>query len=88
MVGERPAIGAEVCLVPVVPARGPQCGKVDSFDSIPGDVFHQATTKPGNSGSGVYDADGRLVGIVTHYRRPPAQGGAFSSLADRRWLLE
>jgi hypothetical protein len=39
---------------------------------------------PGNSGSGVYDDEGRLVGIVTH--KTPA-GGLFTSLAGRRGIL-
>lgn len=86
VLGARPRIGDVICAVPVVPARGAQCGAVDEYDSLPGDVRHKAVTVPGNSGGGVYDTQGALVGIVTHYRRDG--GGAFSSIGNRRWLLD
>lgn len=63
-----PAIGDEVCVVPGFPSRGRACGDVER-GGTPTNFPHTATTEPGNSGGGVYDSRGRLVGIVTHLRQ-------------------
>jgi hypothetical protein len=60
----------DVCFVSVQPMAMVQCGarrKDDDHVSTGADVVHDATTVPGNSGSGVYDRAGRLVGVVTQY---------------------
>lgn len=86
-IGPRPAPQEIVCMSAAVPKRGRKCGLVDGFGAPPGDVTHGANTVPGNSGAGVYDVVGRLVGIVTHYRRCGKKtcGGKFTSLEGRAW---
>lgn len=89
-IGPPPDIDDRVCLVASVPARGRRCGVVERYAAPPGNVRHDALTLPGNSGSGVYDEAGRLVGIVTHYSRCPNGqfcGGAFTSLEGRAWMF-
>lgn len=89
-IGPRPELDDRVCVVASVPERGRRCGSVELLREPPGDVKHNAITMPGNSGSGVYDASGRLVGIVTHYAKLPNgqfYGGAFTSLEGRPWVL-
>lgn len=61
--GPRPAVGDEVCT-----AR--QCGLVTGFNTEAiygkrGDVKHSINLRPGDSGSGLYDASGRLIGVNT-----------------------
>ena len=84
--GHRPLVGERVCLVTAMPSRARGCGRVDSLEALPGDVRHDVLTEAGNSGSGVYDASGRLVGVVTH-RAQKTVGGLFSSLEDRAWMV-
>lgn len=62
----EPEIGKEVCVVAGTPQRSRTCGVVLYVSSEPfsGDIAHGAVVIPGNSGSGTYDLQGRLVGIV------------------------
>jgi hypothetical protein len=62
--GPPPPLGAEVCEAPAKPARKHRCGEVEP----PRGGFESSTmiVEPGNSGSGVYDAYGHLVGIAVH----------------------
>lgn len=58
----------EVCVVAGAPERTRTCGLVLTTRSAPmrgANVHHEATTIHGNSGSGVYDRRGALVGIAT-----------------------
>lgn len=82
IIGPRPADRDRVCMVTGAPRRNLKCGLVTGFEEPPGDVRHNILTEPGNSGSGVYDGDGRLVGIVTHYT---PSGGLFTALEGRPW---
>lgn len=91
LIGPRPAIGEMVCVAAGAPlGRTRRCGPVERFDAdASGDIVHAVVTEPGNSGAGVYDADGRLVGILSHYRtcvNGQFCGGKATSVAGRAWV--
>lgn len=82
-----PEVGQWVCLVPAVPRPDRRCGR---RVHDPERIRHTAITQPGNSGSGVYDDRGRLIGIVTHLTKctnGQICGGIATSLHSRLWLL-
>lgn len=58
-----PATHGRVCLVPGWPTRRVSCGYVTGTGL---EIRHTAKTARGNSGSGLYDARGRLIGVVTN----------------------
>lgn len=64
--GPKPAFGEHICAMVAFPMALWRCGEAQGDDAPPGDVVHTITVEPGNSGSGVYDAQGRLIGIITH----------------------
>jgi hypothetical protein len=93
-----PAPGeGDVCFVAVQPQGAVQCGaRVSDDDPIDpqADIVHKATTIPGNSGSGVFDGAGRLVGVVTRFSdctpggwEHTFCGGKASSVANRDGVL-
>lgn len=88
-VGPPPGLGSTVCLDAAAPTRSRRCGPVVGNDGTWLRIL--AVPIPGNSGSGVYDARGRLVGIISHQlldanTEKPVAGGA-ASLTDRwRWF--
>lgn len=79
-----PPPGELACIVSSFPDHLRRCGAVQYYrQEPPGDVEIDVLVEPGNSGSGVYDLKGRLVGITTHLRRCQNGqwcGGRFSSL--------
>jgi len=64
--GPKPLIGSTVCAAPAWPSFKHKCGEVQPYAEAPGNLQMDVVIEPGNSGSGVYDGAGRLVGIVTH----------------------
>lgn len=87
-----PDTGEGVCVATASPSRGWSCGAVaQKFPNATGDdVETQALIVPGNSGSGVYDSAGRLVGIVTKYVKDGdgnLAGGYFTSIAAHPGVL-
>lgn len=64
--GAKPLLGDNVCAAVANPWRGHKCGEVQPDASTPGDIKFLIVVEPGNSGSGVYNDAGELVGIVTH----------------------
>lgn len=64
--GDSPHFGAHVCAATAYPQHLWRCGETQTSTDPPGDVAHSIVVEPGNSGSGVYDERGRLVGIITH----------------------
>lgn len=64
--GTPPASREPVCSATAVPERAFNCGLMDrDTDSDSDDVKFSAIVKHGNSGSGLYDQHGHLIGIVT-----------------------
>lgn len=64
--GPPPAFGERVCSMTAYPRALWRCGEAQTAEEPPGDLSHTIVTEGGNSGSGVYDTRGRLVGIITH----------------------
>ena len=91
--GPIPGLGERVCAsTGSMPRYAIKCGFVQPRDDQEeaGDIEMDATIEPGNSGSGLYDASGRLVGIVVHFRRcinGQICGGAATSVWSRKTLL-
>jgi S1-C subfamily serine protease len=88
-----PNSGDMMCIVTGSPKRERKCGKVFVTFTKPGagDIAHGALTEKGNSGSGTYDMQGRLIGIAVQLqwcgedlKKPEDErrvcGGASSSL--------
>ena len=70
-VGPVPLMGDVVCAsTGAVPYYAIRCGVVgpSSPSSKTGDIVFDSVVVPGNSGSGLYDRHGRLVGIVVRFR--------------------
>lgn len=99
-IGPRPVPGEEICAEAANPEWVRSCGVVTALDGLPrvrrdslchelweSDVVHTGLTIHGNSGSGVYDAGGNLVGIVTELIPFETTGGRFTSLDAHRVLL-
>lgn len=68
-----PAVGMRVCAEVAAPARGRPCGTIDSLEprALPNGTIDLSISIPvilGNSGSGLFTEDGRLVGVVTNKR--------------------
>lgn len=87
-IGPVPSLDERVCIEPSHPERRRSCGWVVGRHS--GVLKLDSLVWPGNSGSGVWDAQGRLVGIVTTFRvGPNAQitGGSAATLDDKRYLF-
>lgn len=60
-----PLMGEPVCAYVAVPQRGINCGRlIKDTDDHDGDLHIAGLAWRGNSGSGVYDGQGRLVGIL------------------------
>ena len=59
-----PRPDAPVCFVAAALARGIHCGRFVRVYAG-GVIVHSATTAHGNSGAGLFDSSGALVGIVT-----------------------
>lgn len=65
-IGSYPSVGERVCALHAWPSWGRKCGEVQPYSTTPqADLVFFAVIDHGNSGSGVYDSRGRLVGIVT-----------------------
>lgn len=94
-----PRVGAPrsagwVCLSAAHPKVERKCGRTST---VSGAIAHSAIVVPGNSGSGLYDDRGYLVGIVVRWvgcradswpDDKPSEpcGGISASLGARRWL--
>lgn len=64
--GPRPRLGSTACAATAHPSRRHKCSEVYPPRDTPGDIVLGAIVEHGNSGSGLYDDNGALVGIVVH----------------------
>jgi hypothetical protein len=80
-IGPRPKAGDVVCSESAIPTRARKCGTVTGLSESPSnrDIQFTNQVEGGNSGSGLYDEQGRLVGIVT-MRKMDMSGGTAASL--------
>lgn len=79
------APGSRACLAHAVPSRGRSCGRITAAGETIGAVEFTAKVVPGNSGSGLYDEDGALIGVVI-WRRMDGQIGGMAT-AVPRWIV-
>ncbi len=88
--GPPPGAGAWVCIAAAAPEVGRSCGEVAGEDADLPDagLVHAAKTVPGNSGAGLYDASGRLVGVVTRSRGSGKVGGRAARADRMRWMVD
>lgn len=90
-IGPEPEVGDKVCEASGSPIWTYRCGLVQPNLTVgrDGDIRFEFKVEHGNSGSGLYDARGRLVGIVVMLRtcefNEVCEGYA-SSLYDLPWL--
>lgn len=92
-IGPKPHIGDEVCEAAAVPSWTYRCGIVqpEAFNApADSDIRIDFKVEHGNSGAGLYDKQGRLVGIVTALKvceyKDVCQGYA-ASLDNYTWLM-
>ena len=87
-IAKPPAIGQVICTEVAIPTRARKCGRVHWLapDPAQNDIRNGMHVVGGNSGGGVYNQQGGLVGIVT-LRRTDKPGGAAASLWSHRELL-
>ncbi len=84
--------GAHVCAMPAAPIPDRRCGQVEEFmRGRSGDnLWLSLPVERGNSGSGVYDSRGYLVGIITRQRvadNGQITGGIATAVGGLSWLL-
>jgi S1-C subfamily serine protease len=87
-IGPQPQPGDVVCHESAIPTRARKCGTVRHVSEEPSnrDIRHTAQSESGNSGSGMFDSRGRLIGIVT-MKRMDKPGGSAASLWNHREVL-
>jgi S1-C subfamily serine protease len=89
-IGPPPPVGEPVCVAARHPYSARRCGVVEYVKDGPHGIRSSAIVEPGNSGSGVYDRHGRLVGIATKmYLCLNGQicGGMATALDGREWVM-
>jgi hypothetical protein len=64
--GPPPELGEHVCTVTAYPRSERKCGDVMFYKELPGNLRMSIVVEPGNSGSPLYDDQGRIVGVVVH----------------------
>lgn len=87
-VGPTPRVGDRVCEASMIPRPTYRCGIVQQ--AVLGFINVEMRVERGNSGSGLYDSAGRLVGIVVRQWRceyDESCGGLAAPLQDYAWLI-
>jgi hypothetical protein len=89
VIAPTPAVGDAWCSFTGSPKREAHCGFVESVNGkqMNADLSGSARTVFGNSGSGVYDVQGRLVGIVIYTDPTDWASMGVTSLAKHRGVL-
>lgn len=66
----QPVLGQQACATFALPKIGRRCGEIwpDIEGGPPGDVHVDFVGEHGNSGSALWDEQGRLIGILVHLR--------------------
>ena len=82
---DKAKVGEKLCSAPVVPSRGRSCGEVTSVGDGDSEIIFTGKVEPGNSGSGMYNSRGHLVGIVTR-RFLDSDGGTGSQIP--KWFAD
>jgi S1-C subfamily serine protease len=85
--GPAPPDGAWVCVMTAMPKARKVCGL--SEGTADGKITHTAKVVPGNSGSGMFDSSGRLVGIVITWIHDDgkSKGGTAAAMWPLRCLI-
>lgn len=84
-----PEVGSAVCFLAAFPSRIQSCGHVVGVHPVKTqdngmiDVWNSARTVAGNSGAGMYDRRGYLIGLVTNRMTCEGCGGLATSLIGR-----
>lgn len=89
-IGPTPLTDAKVCVTARNPYTMRRCGVVEYVSDEAHGIRFDVVVEPGNSGSALYDAQGRLVGIVTKLyfcQNGQICGGMATPLASRPWVL-
>lgn len=88
-IGKKPEPGDLVCSESAVPTRARKCGEVQhvSDDASNRDIMFDLDVESGNSGSGVFNEAGDLIGIVT-LRHKTNKAGAAASLWQHRHVMK
>lgn len=87
-VGPPPGLGEKVCESSAAPRETYRCGPAQP--TVPGRITVDFMVEHGNSGSGMYNIQGELVGIITNqYTCENGQicAGFGSALAGYAWLV-
>lgn len=84
--------GQTVCAMVAHPLLLVRCGHVRSVAEGRGGIEHSVPVDKGNSGGGLYDTSGSLVGIIVTCNLTDGKcdgtGGGATPLAGMEWLLE
>ncbi len=86
-IGETPQLGDTVCQTSSVPRWTYRCGPVQTTD---GYIRVEMRTEHGNSGAGLYNNRGQLVGIIVQLWVCEGNefcGGRAAPIQDYRWLV-
>jgi hypothetical protein len=83
--------GSLICASTSLPERTWGCGNISALSGASGnDIDHTEPTDYGNSGAGMYDGGGRLIGIVTQCYTDSEgcsdRGGRATSVGGKEWL--
>lgn len=90
VIGPRPQIGEEVCEATGWPRWTYRCGLIQPQREEGGQFRFEFMTEHGNSGAGIYDHNGRLVGVVSEWRSCEGGvdcGGTAYPLQGYEWLV-